>query len=133
MKYCLIGCFPPSRSFPHTSTQYVGNKIPRERIKVKDGLLKSKEIYIYRTEAVENFISKASIKEEQLTKDIESLTKERTVLKEKSNQLDSFKMFLKKHLNISDIEKAKEFIKEISPAKIDKNKFIEKDKGYERD
>lgn len=112
---------------------HVGNKIPRERIKVKDGLLKSKEVYVYKTEAVENFISKASIKEEQLTKDIESLTKERGVLKEKSNQLDSFKMYLKKYLNISDIEKAKEFIKEISPAKIDKNKSIEKDRGYERD
>lgn len=112
---------------------YIGNKIPKERIKIKDGLLKSKEVYVYKTEAVENFITKASIKEEQLTKDIESLTKERSILKEKSNQLDNFKMFIKKYLNTSDIETVKEFIKEISPAKFDKNKSIEKDRGYERD
>ena len=112
---------------------YIGNKIPKERIKIKDGLLTSKEVYVYKTEAVENFITKASIKEEQLTKDIESLTKERGILKEKSNQLDNFKIFIKKYLNTSDIETVKEFIKEISPAKFDKNKSIEKDRGFERD
>ena len=31
------------------------------------------------------------------------------------------------------MNKVKEFIKEISPAKFDKNKSIEKDRGFERD
>lgn len=42
-------------------------------------------------------------------------------------------MFIKKYLNTSNIETVKEFIKEISPAKFDKNKSIEKDRGFERD
>lgn len=115
------------------TTLTVKGEILKERVTISKGILKKEERYIYHTESVDSFIVKSKSKEEELNRKVEQLEKSNDILKEKSNQLDNFKMFIKKYLNTSNIETVKEFIKEISPAKFDKNKSIEKDRGFERD
>ena len=115
------------------TTLTVKGEILKERVTISKGILKKEERYIYHTESVDSFIVKSKSKEEELNRKVEQLEKSNDILKEKSNQLDNFKMFIRKYLNTSNIETVKEFIKEISPAKFDKNKSIDKDRGFERD
>ena len=110
----------------------VKGEISKERVTISTGLLKKEERLIYNKESVESYIEKTKSKESELTRKIDSLEKERNILKEKGSQLDSFKVFTKGYFRTSDLNKVKELIKEKIPKpQIDKS--MNKDRGYERD
>jgi len=109
-------------------TLLMGNEIMRHKIKVKDGLFKSKELYIYQPESVEKYIEVSKKEEEKLRKENEGL-------KETNSKLNEFVSELKGHLKEVNLEKLLNkvvtSIPKVQKQPISKNKFH--DKGYGRE
>lgn len=109
-------------------TLLVGNEIIRQRIKVKDGLLKSKEMYIYQPESVEKYIEVSKREEEKLKNENEGL-------KAKNLKLNEFVSELKGHLKEVDMDKLLNkvvtSIPKVQKKTISKSKIH--DRGYERE
>lgn len=104
-----------------------GSKIKTKIVKVKEGLLKSKEVKIYDNKSVEGFVKETETKQKFLEVKNKDLEKE-------NQKLNSFVYELRNHFKEFELDKLKDSIKSMIP-KVEKGtKNISKslDKGFER-
>ena len=105
----------------------IDNKILKKTVKVKEGLLKSKEVRIYDNLSVEGYVEKAEQKQNKLVSENEDL-------KQENKKLNDFVYELRHHFKVFELEKLKESIKSKIP-KVEKkinNKNKSLNNGYER-
>lgn len=116
----------------HKRELYIDGSIPKKRVKIKDGLLSSKEVYIYDTEGVKTYVEKTKDTQKSLKSEVKNLKKENSILKDENLELDMFKVFVKKHFKSTDLDKVKEIIKIVMPKIDNSNKINAKINNIER-
>ena len=116
------------------SSLTVKGEITKERVTISKGILKKEERYIYNNSSVESYVVKSKGKEKELNRKVEQLEKSNSILKEKANQYDRFKIFAKAYFKTSDFSKVKDLIKQKIPKVKNKinNRHKSLDTGYER-
>ncbi|RXJ68299.1 hypothetical protein CRV08_08595 [Halarcobacter ebronensis] len=105
----------------------IDNKILKKTVKVKEGLLKSKEVRIYDNLSVEGYVEKAEQNQNKLVSENEDL-------KQENQKLNDFVYELRHHFKVFELDKLKESIKSKIP-KVEKkinNKNKSLNNGYER-
>ncbi|RXJ90741.1 hypothetical protein CRV01_06215 [Arcobacter sp. CECT 8983] len=105
----------------------IDGTILTKTVKVKEGLLKSKEVRIYDNLSVEGYVLKAKQKQNKLVSENEDL-------KQENKKLNDFVYELRHHFKVFELDKLKESIKSKIP-KVDKkinNKNKSLNNGYER-
>lgn len=103
---------------------FINNEIPKERIKVKDGLLGSKEKIVYRNESVETFIEQSKSEKQKLTDEKDNLEKQ-------NSKLLDFVQELRTHFKKYDLNELSCLIKAHAP-KVQNIKSNYKNKDHER-
>jgi len=105
----------------------IDGKILSKVIKVKEGLLKSKQIKVYDTLSVQGFVEESEKKQNKLLVENEGLKKE-------NEKFIDFITELRHHLKVYELDKLKDSIKDKVP-KVEKNinyKYKSFNKGFER-